>query len=57
MSARAQTASTPSYSEPGFDPSEIIMGGPHVHESAAQAEAKKLATDFGARLLHHGWGH
>lgn len=43
------------YSEPGFDSSEIIMGGPHALESNAQAEAKELAADFGARLLHHGW--
>lgn len=45
------------YAEPGSDPAEIIMGGPHTLESTAQTEAKELAADFGARLLHHGWGY
>ena len=42
---------------PDADPSEIILGGPHAKETTAQAEARFVATDFGAQLLHHGWGH
>ena len=45
------------YTGPDADPSEIILGGPHAKETTAQAEARFVATDFGARLLHHGWGH
>ena len=41
---------------PTSDLGEIILGGPHAKESSAQHEAKYLAADFGARLLHHGWG-
>lgn len=45
------------YSEPGLDSTEIITGDPHALESNAQAEARELHADFGARLLHHGWEH